>query len=57
MRIKFSRLYRDTLNETKSLFEDLLSVASFDLSKIEEKEWNNLKIEYFKIKDNILMLS
>ena len=57
MRIKFTRLYRDTLNDTKNLFEDLLSVASLDLSKIEEKEWNNLKIEYFKIKDNILMLS
>ena len=52
-RRKFSRLYNDTLEYTKNLFQDLLSVASIDLSKIEEVEWNYLKVKYNKIKNNI----
>ncbi len=56
MRRKFSRLYKDTLNETKNLFEEFLSVASIDLSKIEEEEWNNLKANYHEIKKIIINL-
>ena len=56
-RRKFSRLYRDTLNQTKTLFQDLLSVASIDLSKTEEVEWNNLKVKYNEIKNNIYSIS
>ena len=56
-RRKFSRLYHDTLNQTKTLFQDLLSVASIDLSKIEEVEWNNLKVKYNEIKNNIYSIS
>ena len=56
-RRKFSRLYSDTLSQTKILFQDLLSVASIDLSKIEEVDWNNLKVNYNEIKNNIYFIS
>ena len=56
-RRKFSRLYSDTLSQTKFLFQDLLSVASIDLSKTEEVEWNNLKVKYNEIKNNIYSIS
>ena len=56
-RRKFSRLYSDTLSQTKILFQDLLSVASIDLSKTEEVEWNNLKVNYNEIKNNIYSIS
>ena len=56
-RRKFSRLYSDTLSQSKILFQDLLSVASIDLSKIEEVEWNNLKVNYNEIKNNIYSIS
>ena len=56
-RRKFSRLYHDTLNQTKTLFQDLLSVASIDLSKTEEVEWNNLKVNYNEMKNNIYSIS
>ena len=56
-RRNFSRLYRKTLDESKTLFKDLLSVASIDLSKIEEVEWKTLKNKYQEIKSNIYSIS
>ena len=56
MRIKFIRLYKDSLEETQKLFRELLSLACADLSKIEKKNWQNLKIKYQEIKNNILLL-
>ena len=43
----------DTLDESKTLFQNLLSVASIDLSKIEKIEMDNLKSNYHKTKKNI----
>ena len=54
IRIKFIRLYKDSLSETKKLFRELLILASADLSKIEKKKWNELKEKYKKVKNNIL---
>ena len=56
-RRNFSRLYRKTLDESKSLFKDLLSIASLDLSKIEEVEWDDLKKKYFEAKEQINSIS
>ena len=56
-RRNFSRLYRETLNESKTLFQDLLSIASIDLSKLEEVEWKTLKNNYQEIKNNIYSIS
>ena len=56
-RRNFSRLYRNILDESKTLFKELLSVASIDLSKIEEVEWKTLKNDYQEIKSNIYALS
>ena len=54
IRIKFIRLYKDSLSETQNLFRELLILASADLSKIEKKKWNELKEKYKKVKNNIL---
>lgn len=56
-RRNFSRLYRETLNESKTLFQDLLSIASIDLSKLEEVEWKILNKNYQEIKNNIYSIS
>ena len=56
MRIKFSRIYKDSLNETKNRFKELLLLSCIDLSKIEEKNWIKLKERYIIIKKNIIEL-
>ena len=56
-RRKFSRLFRETLRESKTLFKDLLSIASIDLSKVEKTEWNNLKEIYFEVKNQLYSIS
>ena len=38
LRIKFSRIYKTSLFETKNKFKELLAISSADLSKIEEKK-------------------
>ena len=57
MRIKFTRIYLDTLNFAKNKFRELLSLSCVDLSKIEKEKWENLNQKYRKIKDNIKQLS
>ena len=56
-RRKFSRLFRETLRESKTLFTELLSIASIDLSKVEIKEWNNIKENYYEVKNQIYSIS
>ena len=57
LRIKFSRIYKTSLFETKSKFKELLALSSADLSKIEEKKWEALIKQYKKIKEKIIKLS
>ena len=56
MRIKFSRIYKDTLNQVKDSFRDLLVLSCVDLSKIEKGRWEDLKNIYKKLKDEIKLL-
>ena len=57
MRIKFSRIYKNSLSESKNKFKELLSLSCTDLSAIEEKKWKTLIKQYRNIKENILNLS